>query len=174
LCAAAGLSVGELDQVVSRCRQVRAAHGLPVGLWTARAVAEVLHDAVVVRGWPGQAAVPGLLAVAADPATRSPARLSCPGPWWEAAEIARRRSGGDARQAVELAELEALLAETGGRRVGAQRRARQQLAEAGEPVTGLAVARLAVRLLGLDQTGALDQVNVLARTGGQTRGGVRP
>ncbi|HEX2804744.1 MAG TPA: hypothetical protein VHN80_01070 [Kineosporiaceae bacterium] len=134
------LGVEDLDEVAARCCQLRRGLGLATGQWTARAVAEVLHAAVITQDWPADAAVPALLAVAADPATRSPARLPCPGPWWDAAERAGTAAAGRG-DADELLELESRLAETDGKRVWAQRRARQDLAAAGEPITRLSVAR---------------------------------
>ncbi|WP_143447391.1 hypothetical protein [Kineosporia sp. R_H_3] len=92
-------------------------------------------------------AVPALLALAADPATRSPARLTCPGPWWELPTIDRLRDGTDDASGAELAALEARLAEADGDRVRLQRLAREQLREERHPVTRLAVARRACALL---------------------------
>ena len=48
---------------------------------------------------------------------------------------------------AEQDALEARLAEVGGSRVWAQQQARAQLAERGEPITRLSVARLACQLL---------------------------
>jgi hypothetical protein len=56
-------------------------------------VARVLHRSVVERGWAADAAVPAILALAADPETRGPGRLPCPEPWWEAAERGRPPAG---------------------------------------------------------------------------------
>jgi hypothetical protein len=104
-----------------------------------------LAAAVLDHGWPATAAIPALLALAADPQTRGPARLTCPGPWWDAAELAAAHDGEEPE--TELAELEAHLAEVGGERVRVQRRAREQLAAEGLPVSRLNVARRAVALL---------------------------
>jgi hypothetical protein len=103
----------------------------------------------VVRGWPAKAAGPALLALAADPATRGPMRLPCPGPWWDQARAApgHGRKDRDAEQERELQALEARLSEVDGRRVWAQQRARDELAERGLPVTRLTVARRACELL---------------------------
>jgi hypothetical protein len=71
----------------------------------------------------------------------------CDRPWWEAARAAGRPvAEGDA--SGQLVDLEARLGEADGRRVWAQRRARQELAARGEPVTRLSVARWACELLG--------------------------
>ncbi len=99
----AGGIVEDLDALAAECQRLRRCLGLPAARWTPPRLAEVLHEAVAVRGWPATAARPALLAVAADPATKSPMRLTCPGPWWEAAE---RTAGGEnsgERSAGELA-----------------------------------------------------------------------
>ena len=143
------LGLDNLDGVAEECRAARRRLGLPAARWTARALAEVLSEAVLVRGWPADDAIAALLAVAADPATRSPARLACPGPWWDIAEAKRLRGAVNADPAIaaELARLETRLVEADGARVWAQRQARDHLARSGEPVTRLAVARLSCRLL---------------------------
>jgi hypothetical protein len=46
----------------------------------------VLHESILEAGWPTDAAIPALMAVADDPATKSPACLPHSGPWWNAAE----------------------------------------------------------------------------------------
>ncbi|NLT56859.1 MAG: hypothetical protein GXX79_20305 [Actinomycetales bacterium] len=143
------LGLKSLDAVAEECRAMRRRLSLPAARWTPRALAEVLTEAVLVRGWPADDAIAALLAVAAAPATRSPARLACPGPWWDTAEAKRLQgaAGADPADFAELAWLEARLAEVDGARVWAQRQARDHLARSGEPVTRLAVARLARRLL---------------------------
>jgi hypothetical protein len=112
-------------------------------------LADVLHETVVVRGWPAKAAAPALLALAADPATRGPTRLACPGPWWDQARGApgHGKSDRDTEQDRELQAREARLAEADGRRVWVQQRARDDLAERGLPVTRMTVARRACELL---------------------------
>jgi hypothetical protein len=135
----------DLGQVVDDVRAARRKAGLPVGLWNRRSILGVLHESLVEYAWPPEAAVPALMAVAVDPATQSPARLPHPGPWWNAAESVRR--GPMPAEVAELAELEARLAEADGRRVGLQREARALLRDRGEPVTQLAVFRLAVHIL---------------------------
>ena len=83
--------------------------------------------------------------VAADPATRSPTRLSCPGPWWDRTDP---RPGALAPDEVaELDQLEVRLREADGRRVWLQQRARADLAERGQALTRLGVARRACQLL---------------------------
>ncbi|WP_088318328.1 helix-turn-helix domain-containing protein [Kineosporia sp. R_H_3] len=145
----AAVGVADLDDVAARCVILRRQLCLPAGLWTADRLTDVLADAVLDHGLPPAAAIPALLAVAADPATRSPARVRCPGPWWDATTT----PGASGLEAVdhpgeraELAELEAVLAELDGRRVAVQREARAQLAAEGLPLTRRTVARRAVDL----------------------------
>lgn len=75
------LDVEDLHRVAADCRSARRRLGLPTGLWTTRAVTALLAAAVRDHDWPAMAAVPAILALAADPNTHSPARLLCPGPW---------------------------------------------------------------------------------------------
>jgi hypothetical protein len=121
--------------------------GLPTGRWTAPRLAEVLHEAVHVRGWPAASASRALLAVAADPATRSPMRLACPGPWWDTDEPAPHAQPATGHVPDELATLEARLGEVGGLRVPLQPQARRELATQRIPITRLTVARRACQLL---------------------------
>ena len=115
----------------------------PTGLWTASGLAGLIHASIHEHGWPAAAVVPALLALAADPATKSPARLPCAGPWWESAETPATTAPAD----PELTALEARLAEADGARVALQRQARRELTAAGQTVTRLAVARRACALL---------------------------
>lgn len=144
--AALGLDDHEdLAAVAERCALLRAERGLPAALWTADRVEDVLATAVLAGGWPADRAVAALLAVAADPATRSPARLSCPGPWWDARTPSTPVSDGG------LVGLEARLAETDGRRVALQRQARDELSAEGAPLTRASVVRRAVEILDRDE-----------------------
>jgi hypothetical protein len=113
---------------VEECRAIRRRLALPLGLWTNRTIAESLQ-AAADRGWPLDTAGLALLAIAADPTTRGPARLAAPGPWWEAAE----RTTPSDDHAGELDALEARLAEADGHRVSAQREAHRRLTAAGTP-----------------------------------------
>jgi hypothetical protein len=142
------LGIEDFDALVAACRSARHRLGLPTTRWTPRLLAECLRRAVVDHGWPASSAVPALLALAADPQTRSPARLEHPGPWWDA--DAAPSLTGQADDPAELAEMEARLAEADGRRVWVQRQARRDLASAKQPVTRLSVAQRACELL--DQT----------------------
>jgi len=140
LCQAIG--VDDLETLAERCRAERRGVGRPTSLWTASGLAGLVHASIHDHGWPAAAVVPALIALAADPATKSPARLPCAGPWWEAAEQSTVSIAD-----VELAALEARLAEADGARVVVQRNARQQLVAEGLTVTRLAVARKACELL---------------------------
>ncbi|WP_088312688.1 hypothetical protein [Kineosporia sp. R_H_3] len=141
----------DLEEVAEQCRRLRQDLGLPARLWTADHLGQVLLAAVRDHDRPADAAVPALLAIAADPATRSPARLSCPGPWWDTPVNTQAANadqpGGDEGETSELESLEQRLAETDGARVALQRRARDLLLGEGRPVTRLTVARRAVQLL---------------------------
>lgn len=76
-------------------------------------------------------------------------RLQYPGPWWDTAETTRQSPEHRAAKASEQQALESRLAEADGSRVWAQQQARAQLTARGEPVTRIAVARLACQLLDL-------------------------
>jgi hypothetical protein len=140
------LGVEDVAQVAVECRAARRRLGQATGLWTTPAVTRVLHRSVVEHGWPADAAVPAVLALAADPETRGPGRLPCAGPWWEAAERGHSPAGDDASD-DELANLEARLAEVDGHRVRVQRLARERLTSEGAVLTRLGVARRACALL---------------------------
>ncbi len=141
------IGVEDLADVAAECVRLRLERGRSGALWTADRLTDVLAAAVLDGGWPAAAAVPALLAVAADPATRSPARLSCPGPWWDTQASASTRSA-SACDALSL--LEARLAETDGRRVALQCRARDELTAEGTPVTRASVLRRAVQILDME------------------------
>ncbi|NAZ85234.1 hypothetical protein GTR00_03775, partial [Kineococcus sp. T90] len=151
----AEVGVADLAELAGRCTAARRALGLSTTRWAARCLAAALHLAVRGRGWPGELAVPALLAVAADPVSQSPMRLAEAGPWWDqvtAADSHPDSHGGDGQaggwgSAEELADLEQRLAELGGQRVGLQAKARTQLAAEGIPVTRSTVLRRACELL---------------------------
>jgi len=140
------LGVDDVAQVAADCRTARRRLGLPASLWTTTAITRVLHRSVIEHGWPADAAVPAILALAGDPETRSPGRLPCPGPWWEAAECGRSPVP-SASSSEELAKLEGRLAEADGHSVRVQRLAREQLTAEGAVLTRLGVARRACALL---------------------------
>ena len=137
------IGIDDLETLAERCRAERRRLRRPTGLWTASGLAGLIHASIHEHGWPAAAVVPALLALAADPATKSPARLPCAGPWWESAETPATTAPAD----PELTALEARLAEADGARVALQRQARRELTAAGQTVTRLAVARRACALL---------------------------
>ncbi len=141
----AACGIGNLDQFARECQRLRRCLGKPQARWSAGRLLEVLREAVSVRGWPAEQAAGALRALAADPATFSPMRLSCPGPWWQPG--AAQASLSDPALIAEQDALEARLLEAGGSRVWAQQQARAQLADRGEPITRLTVSRLACQLL---------------------------
>ncbi len=129
-----------------RVRADRRGAAQPLTRWSPAHLLTALDLAVRGRGWPADQAADALRHVAADPATRSPARLAEAGPWWDIGP--KETPGVNAEPAVvDLAELEAELDATDGRRVLLQRHARQQLARARQPLTRRAVLQTAVDLL---------------------------
>jgi hypothetical protein len=143
----AACGIANLDQLARECQRLRRGLGKPQARWSADRLLEVLREAVSVRGWPAPLAARALRTLAADPATLGPMRLPCPGPWWDAAEQPHHEPLTDPALIAEQEALEARLSEAGGSRVWAQQQARARLAERGEPITRLAVARLACQLL---------------------------
>ncbi len=137
--------VDDLDGLAARCQELRQRLGQPAARWAALRLLAVLHDAVEVQGWPAAAAAAALADVAADPATKSPTRLSCPGPWWDRTDT--RPAALKPDEVAELDQLEVRLREADGRRVWLQQRARADLAERGEVLSRLSVARRACQLL---------------------------
>ncbi len=85
-----------------------------------------------------------MLQVAADPATRSPARLAEAGPWWDPAEVPAQPNQG---ASADLHALEAELDAVGGFRIQLQHAAREQLRSDRQPVTRGTVITRAVELL---------------------------
>ena len=91
----AACGITDLDALTARCVTARNALGQPTGRWTPHALALAIQLAVTHRGWPPATVIPALLAVAADPATRSPIRLAEAGPWWDTPTTAGTDQGGD-------------------------------------------------------------------------------
>jgi len=131
------------DQYVAQLHAARHSAGQPLTRWSRAHLLAALDLAVRGRGWPADRAADALLHVAADPATRSPARLAEAGPWWDCISQAAPEEAA----AADLADLEAQLGATDGRRVILQQLARQELARAGQPVTRRTVLQTAVDLL---------------------------
>lgn len=137
--------VVDLGGLAARCQELRRRLGQPAARWAALRLMAVLRDAVEVQGWPAEAAAAALADVAADPATKSPTRLSCPGPWWD--RTATRLGALAPDEVAELDQLEVRLREADGRRVWLQQRARADLTERGQVLSRLGVARRACQLL---------------------------
>jgi len=129
------------DGYIAQVHQTRRAAGQSLARWSAAHLLTALDLAVRGRGWPAAHAPNGLLHVAADPATRSPARLAEAGPWWDPPDLARPAEPPD------LSALEAELDAVGGLRVQLQRTAREQLTAERRPVTRASVITRAVDLL---------------------------
>lgn len=138
--------IDDLEVLAGRCQRLRLELGQNAALWSADRLIEVLNEAVARRRWPGQLAAAALLRVAADPLTRSPMRLACPGPWWDDGGDVSAVTAGEEEHG-ELAALEARLLEADGRRIWAQQHARADLTDRGLPLTRLNVARRACELL---------------------------
>ena len=136
--------IDDLAQLSRRCVATRAALGQPPARWSPQCLAIAIRLAVINRGWPAATVVTALLAVAADAATRSPARLAEAGPWWDHTDTATTNP--DEPVGVD-ADLESRLAELDGRRPHVQARARAELASEGLPLTRGTVTRRAADIL---------------------------
>ena len=132
----------EFAELAEQCRGVRSSVGLGTGLWTAAALRVAHRRAVVERGYAESAWRTAALALAADPATRSPMRVAEAGPWWDVTPAPMESSS-----TANLAELEARLLAVDGERVRLQRRARAALEAEGMPLTRASVLVRAVALL---------------------------
>jgi hypothetical protein len=137
----ADCAITDLDALARRCAHRRAALGHGTTRWQPACLVTALQLAVRVRGWPAPLAAEALLAIAADPATRSPMRLAEAGPWWD---IAAEPPPAD-RRLVEACE--ARLADLDGQRVQLQAAARAELAAENAPLTRSTVAVRACQLL---------------------------
>ncbi len=129
---------------VTQVHTARRTAGQPLTRWSAAHLLTALDLAVRGRGWPPDHATRALLYVAADPATRSPARLAEAGPWWDEPKPPTPvQTTADA----DVAALEAELDSVDGMRLPQQKRARQQLTAERAPLTRLSVTQRAVELL---------------------------
>jgi hypothetical protein len=124
--------------------QARRHAGQPLTRWAAAHLLTALDLAVRGRGWPADHAATALLHVAADPTTRSPARLAEAGPWWDQPEP---MTTGQTIPTTDMAALETELDAIDGQRLVLQQRARQQLTAEGKPITRRTVLLRAVELL---------------------------
>ena len=142
LLAACGIhNQARWDDYVAQVRAARTTAGQPLTRWSPSHLRTALDLAVRGRGWPADHAATALLQVAADPDTRSPARLAEAGPWWDAPPDDQPCPTAD------LSALQAELDKVGGLRVQLQRTARQQLAAERLPVTRGTVITRAIELL---------------------------
>ncbi|NHC16445.1 hypothetical protein [Motilibacter deserti] len=137
----AACGIDDLAALAARCAAARQAQCLPVGRWSPSGLLPAIQLAVHHRGWPPHAVPAALLAVAGDPATRSPMRLAEAGPWWEPATTTPSTNPPD------LAAYEERLDAVDGLRVTLQARARQALSAEGVPLTRASVVRRACALL---------------------------
>lgn len=136
------------QELAEACRRVRRGLGLPDARWSSAC----LHAALLragERGWPPELAERALLAVAADPDSRSPMRVAEAGPWWDQADRPTGQTTG-----AEVAELERVLDGLDGFRALLQRDARIELTREGAPLTRSTVVRRAVEIYRRPQTAA--------------------
>lgn len=139
--------IDDLDALATRCAELRRALGNSTTRWTSACLPPAIALAVLHRGWPARLVEPALLAVAADPSTRSPMRLAEAGPWWNQTEP-------DPFDERELAEWNAQLDELDGRRPALQAQARAGLEGEHLPVTRASVARRTVEIRGRSSASA--------------------
>ena len=134
--------ITDWDGFVADCASRRRAGGRPVGRWSGPCLDAALQAAVVARHWPADRAAAALLAVAADPDSRSPMRLAEAGPWWDETEAAAQ---GSAASVEEVEAAVAQLEELGGLRPLLQQQARDELRR-----EGVALCRASVSLRAVD------------------------
>jgi hypothetical protein len=130
--------------LVERCLAARRALGKPTGRWSRHTLLAAVQLALT-RGWPRPLVEPALLAVAADPETRSPMRLAEAGPWWDTHPAPPDEPAGF--DGVDLAALEAELDDVAGHRPALQAQARAELTEEHLPLTRATVTVRAVQIL---------------------------
>jgi hypothetical protein len=133
--------IDDLDALATRCAESRRVVGQSTTRWTSACLLPAITLAVRHRGWPARLVQPALLAVAADPSTRSPMRLAEAGPWWDQADEP------DPADGQELAEWNAQLDELDGRRPTLQAQARAELEAEHLPLTRSSVTRRAIEIL---------------------------
>lgn len=132
--------IDDLPVLSARLTAIRRSLGRPTTRWSGPCLLVAIQLAVTLRGWPASRVVEALTGLAADPESRSPARLAEAGPWWDEAAAPEVDTG-------TLAALEWRLAETGGVRPLVQKLARQELDAQGLPRTRAAVAQRACQIL---------------------------
>jgi hypothetical protein len=136
--------ITDLDTLVEHCLTARRALGKPTGRWTRHTLLAAIQLALT-RGWPAPLIEPALLAVAADPDTRSPMRLAEAGPWWDTTPAEPARPPG--LEDVDLTALEAELDDVAGLRPALQAQARAELTQERLPLTRTTVTVRAVQIL---------------------------
>jgi hypothetical protein len=130
--------VDDWPALIAEVQDLRQEAGGSLGRWQEQHLLAAIELSVRGKGWPAELAARALRQVAADPTTRSPARVAQAGPWWDKPIPAAK------------ADLEAMVADleaSDGRRVLLQRQARAQLEAEGRPVTRASVVRRAHALL---------------------------
>jgi Helix-turn-helix domain len=137
----AACGIDSVEDLSRRCIALRQAAGQPNARWSSQCLVMAIRLAVHHRGWPPAAVVPALLAIAADPATRSPGRLAEAGPWWDTATPATPT------EVADVSDLEQRLDDLGGRRPAIQAQARAELTAEGIPLTRSTVTRRACDIL---------------------------
>jgi Helix-turn-helix domain len=137
----AACGIDSVEDLSRRCIALRQTTGQSSARWSPQCLVMAIRLAVHHRGWPALAVVPALLAIAADPATRSPGRLAEAGPWWDAATTATQPPADD------VSDLEQRLDDLGGRRPAIQAQARAELTAEGMPLTRTTVTRRACDIL---------------------------
>lgn len=142
--AAVECGIEDWDAFVAEVQNRRRVARGSLTRWSGPCLAAALQLATRVRGWPAKLAAAALIQVAADPVTRSPARLAEAGPWWDEPVAEGAEDQG------ELTSMEEALVAAGGQRVRVQQRARAQLVSEGMPVTRSSVTRRAFELLGVE------------------------
>jgi hypothetical protein len=136
----AACGIDNLEELSQRCVTARQALGQPTGRWSPQCLAMAIRLAVTVRGWPAASVVPALLAITADPATRSPGRLAEAGPWWDQRAVPEV-------DAEDLTDLEERLDDLAGSRPALQAQARAELTAERFPLTRATVVRRACDIL---------------------------
>ena len=137
-----GCGITDLHGLAQRSVEARRSLDQPTTRWAVLGLLVAIRLAVNVRNWPAELVEAALLAVVADPLTRSRMRLAEAEPWWD---------GSATNQVTHdpsvLATLEQQLDAVAGRRPILQARARAELAVEHGPLTRATVVARAVDIL---------------------------